>query len=143
MGVVYKITFPDGEFYIGSTNEYKDRQAQHMFSPSKKIKEMIIKYDCNLKEFRSFFEIICTCENHKEVEKTIIYEHKDSDLILNKMGVPWGVKGKVGKRVNIWIPEEDHKEVMKAKKAHGEGLGKLLVKLVKEDKERKQQEFHK
>lgn len=46
-------------------------------------------------------------------------------------------------RVNIWIPEEDHKEVMKAKKAHGKGLGKLLVKLVKEDKERKQREFHK
>ena len=38
-------------------------------------------------------------------------------------------------RVNIWIPEEDYKEVMKAKKAYGEGLGKLLVKLVKLVKE--------
>ena len=137
MGVVYRITFPDGEFYIGSTNEYKDRQAQHMFSPSKKIKEMLIKYDCNLKEFRSFFEIICTCKNYKEAEKAIIYEHKDSDLILNTMGVTRGVKGKGGKRVNIWIPEEDHKEVMKAKKTHGVALGKILVKLIKEEEKRK------
>lgn len=45
-------------------------------------------------------------------------------------------------RVNIWIPEEDHKEVMKAKKAYGKGLGVLLVKLVKEDKERKKRGFH-
>ncbi len=46
-------------------------------------------------------------------------------------------------KVTIWLNEDDHKEVKQSAKAHNCGLGAFFAKLVKEDKERKQREFHK
>jgi len=45
-------------------------------------------------------------------------------------------------KTTIWIPKDDESLVKDSAKAHSIGLGALLVKLVKEDKDRKAREFH-
>jgi hypothetical protein len=45
-------------------------------------------------------------------------------------------------KTTIWIPKDEEENVKGSAKAHGIGLGALLVKLVNEDKERKARGFH-
>lgn len=45
-------------------------------------------------------------------------------------------------KTTIWIPKDDESLIKDSAAAHGIGVGALLVKLVKEDKERKRREFH-
>lgn len=45
-------------------------------------------------------------------------------------------------KTTIWIPKDEEDNVKDSAKAHGIGLGALLVKLVSEDKKRKERSFH-
>ena len=40
-------------------------------------------------------------------------------------------------RINIWVKKEEEATVKDASKAHGIAIGSLLVKLIKEDNQRK------
>jgi len=112
MGVVYKINFPDGSFYIGSTQCIQSRIHQHKNQPSKRIKEKLDEYNFSISEFRDLFSVLHEGEDFREVEKDIIELLRNDLFILNTVGVKEAKK--LGAVLQVYFPSK--KEIEKVKK---------------------------
>ena len=120
-GVVYKIIFPDGSFYIGATSNFHARIRQHYRKPSILIEDKINYFTLTLSEFESLFEIIDDYnEDYFFLEKKRIWESKDDFFCLNK-SIP---------KVNPFLPKDLYlKEVKSLEKTS-------TIKVSKETKEK-------
>jgi len=95
MGVVYKINFPDGRFYIGAAEDFGTRIYSHWTGRGYVSKAA--------REFFAYKEYLSECsyvmyrgDSYKEVEKKMIYKSRDNPLMMNKKIVdPDKIKPKV------------------------------------------------
>jgi len=94
MGVVYKVKFPDGSFYIGATVNLENRMMQHRYnSTNKPLKEKIKEFKMSKADFIQLFSVLHEGEDFREIEKEIIERCKSSELLLNVSGVKYYYKG--------------------------------------------------
>ena len=82
MGYVYKIKFPEGKYYIGSTNNLRARMSNHRSSGplSSRIKELNYTVDMLIENA----SILYQGNRYVEAEKRIIFTSRDCSDMLNK-----------------------------------------------------------
>ncbi len=133
-GVVYKIKFPDGSFYIGATINLENRIWQHRYHCTNKIlKEKIKEFKVLKKDFPSFFSVLHTGEDYTEVESRIIQKLRGSPFILNTAGVRayWKPSGK-DRRISFKVKQVELDRLLELSDLEGIGLQDYLSKMVTE-----------
>ena len=133
-GFVYKIKFPDGSFYIGATINFENRIWQHRYHcTSKPLKEKIKEFKVSKKDFPSFFSVLHSGEDFKEVESRIIQKLRNSPFILNTAGVRayWKPSGK-DRRVSFKVKQVELDRLLELSGLEGIGMEGYLSKMVTE-----------
>lgn len=64
MQCIYKITFPNGKFYIGQTTNFKSRTANHLQSKGKG--QPLLEFEWNNADPESI-EVLCECKDQDEL----------------------------------------------------------------------------
>ena len=134
MGVVYKVIFPDGSFYIGATINLKNRMMQHRYHATNKLlKAKIKEFKMSKDAFIELFSILHEGDDFREVEGDIIRRVKGQKLCLNMAGVRWCHPDKICRRIikctvkhNIYLL---FKEIEESLNSNTEGAIEYLVKL--------------
>jgi len=87
MGLVYKITLPDGRFYIGHTRvELELRIFQHLRKENSSYRYGIFVKEFNLTRdnIMDYVTILHDCWDSEFYEISVIYRHRKNELLLNK-----------------------------------------------------------
>ena len=105
MGVVYKITFPDGTFYIGCTINLESRILQHRYIMKDSLLGRKIKqFKMSRKEFIELFSVLYDGEDYKYTEEQEIEKVKEDRLCLNMVGVRYFYKSFIGRSLRKTRP---------------------------------------
>ena len=142
MGVVYKMIFPDGSFYIGSTVNLENRMKAHRATPNKLVGVKTKEFPMTMQEFREIFHVIYEGDDYKEYESDLIRQSRGNELCLNMVGIMYCHPVKICRRkiectveYDVYCAFENIKEILEC---GSEGVMNYLIKLHHQDKERKQ-----
>jgi len=83
-GVVYRIDFPDGYFYIGKTRNILNRMRGHFSTPNGKLYTRAKKYCLCVEHLMQFTSILYEGEDYSKQEFIEINKMRDDEFILNK-----------------------------------------------------------
>jgi hypothetical protein len=84
MGVVYKILFPCGRFYIGATDNILQRISQH-YSAKSSVGDLVKKYKMSIDDLMDLVTFLYDGNNYKSEETQAIYSNRNDPYILNKL----------------------------------------------------------
>ena len=107
MDIIYKIVSPNNKVYIGRTNDFNNRMAQHKHNAiTKKLKNSLYKAIRKYGWDNMSKEIICQVESDKACKL-------EEELILAYNSVKGGYNDSyLGKGGDVWIGRRDTNEYM-------------------------------
>ena len=130
--VVYKIKFPCGRFYIGSTNNLKERIKQHVLGDSY-VSDIISDLDYDYKTVSLCTEVLHSGHDFREKEQEIIFSFKLNNNLLNKRVLdPSREIPDLSEYKNIRITEQTHDKLKAVKKVTGQTLDRIILDALKE-----------
>jgi len=79
---VYKISFPDGQYYFGCTSNLRDRLKNHWFDANRhdSLKGELIKLHCE-----SYIDLYCLTEVHEVKQKKSMFKQERICILLNNL----------------------------------------------------------